>query len=44
MKAVIALAVKDIKLLLRDPFGLFWLLAFPLLMALFFGAIFSSRA
>ena len=42
MRAIIALALKDIKLLMRDRFGLFWLLAFPLMMALFFGSIFSS--
>ncbi len=42
MRAVIALAVKDLKLLARDKFGLFWVAVFPLLMALFFGSIFSS--
>ena len=42
MGAVINLALKDLRLLLRDRFGLFWVLAFPLLMALFFGAIFRS--
>ena len=42
MKSVIVLALKDLKLLSRDKFGLFWLLVFPLLMALFFGSIFSS--
>ena len=42
MKAIVALALKDIKLIMRDPFGLFWLLAFPLIMALFFGSIFST--
>lgn len=42
MKPVIVLALKDIKLLYRDKMGLFWLLAFPLFMALFFGSIFSS--
>ena len=42
MKALITLAIKDIRLLTRDPGGLFWVLGFPLLMALFFGAIFSG--
>jgi len=42
MNALWALARKDLVLLLRDRFGLFWVVAFPLLMALFFGSIFGS--
>jgi ABC-2 type transport system permease protein len=42
MRSIIALAGKDLKLLYRDRFGLFWVAMFPLLMALFFGSIFSS--
>lgn len=42
MNAIVTLAVKDLRLLTRDWFGLFWIFAFPLLYALFFGAIFSS--
>jgi ABC-2 type transport system permease protein len=42
MKAVIALALKDLTLLRRDAFGMFWIAAFPLLFALFFGAVISS--
>jgi len=42
MRTLLALASKDLLLLWRDRFGLFWVLAFPLLMALFFGAIFSG--
>ena len=42
MGAIWALAVKDLVILRRDRFGLFWVAAFPLLMALFFGSIFSS--
>ncbi len=42
MNAVITIAKKDLLLLWRDRFGLFWVLAFPLLMALFFGAIFGG--
>lgn len=41
MARILTIALKDLKLLWRDRFGLFWVLAFPLLMALFFGAIFS---
>ncbi len=42
MNAVIALAIKDLKLLGRDKFALFWIFAFPLMFALFFGAIFKD--
>ncbi len=42
MSAILRLALKDLRLLIRDRFGLFWVLAFPLMMALFFGAIFGS--
>ena len=42
MKAILTLAFKDIKLLLRDKAGLFWVIGFPLIMALFFGAIFGG--
>ena len=42
MSAILRLAIKDLRLLIRDKFGLFWVLAFPLMMALFFGAIFGS--
>lgn len=42
MKPVLALAVKDLRLLVRDRFALFWILAFPLMFALFFGAIFGD--
>lgn len=37
-----ALAGKDLRLLWRDKFGLFWVAVFPLLMALFFGSIFGT--
>ncbi|MCP4685127.1 MAG: ABC transporter permease [bacterium] len=43
MSAVLTLALKDLRLLWRDRFGLFWVIAFPLLMALFFGSIFSGQ-
>lgn len=42
MKAILSMAAKDLRLLLRDFAGLFWLLAFPLIMALFFGSIFGG--
>ena len=42
MKTLFTLAMKDVRLLWRDKFGLFWVVGFPLLMAIFFGAIFSG--
>ena len=42
MNPILALARKDLKLLVRDKFALFWILAFPLMYALFFGAIFGD--
>lgn len=42
MRAIVNLAMKDLRLLVRDRMGLFWVIVFPLLMALFFGSIFSS--
>jgi len=42
MSAILRLALKDLRLLIRDKYGLFWVLAFPLMMALFFGSIFGS--
>jgi ABC-2 type transport system permease protein len=43
MGSIFALAAKDLKLLYRDRFGLFWVALFPLLMALFFGSIFGGN-
>ncbi len=42
MKAILHLALKDLKLLTRDKFGMFWVLVFPLVYGLFFGAIFGG--
>jgi len=42
MRSILALTFKDLRLLWRDRFGLFWVVAFPLIMALFFGSIFSG--
>lgn len=41
MRAIVTLALKDLRLLVRDKAGLFWVAAFPLIMALFFGSIFG---
>lgn len=43
MNQVIAIALKDIKQLVRDKAGLFWVIGFPIVMALFFGSIFGSE-
>ncbi len=42
MKSILILALKDLKLQSRDWFGLFWILVFPLMLALFIGAMFSG--
>jgi ABC-2 type transport system permease protein len=42
MRAALTIALKDLRQLWRDRFGMFWVLMFPLLMALFFGAMFSG--
>ncbi len=42
MNAIIQLALKDLLLLSRDKAAMFWVLLFPLIMALFFGSIFSG--
>lgn len=44
MRLLFALAIKDLRLLWRDKFGMFWVLVFPLLMALFFGSIFGGSS
>src|SRR6478672_10186941 len=36
------LAFKDIKLLLRDKSAMFWVLVFPLMIAVLFGSIFGG--
>ncbi len=40
--AIVALAKKDLLLLVRDKAGLFFALGFPLVMAVFFGTIFGG--
>jgi ABC-2 type transport system permease protein len=42
MNAVVTLALKDLKILLRSKESLFWLFAFPLMFALFFGFLFGG--
>ncbi|MCK5126427.1 MAG: ABC transporter permease [candidate division Zixibacteria bacterium] len=42
MGKIITLALKDLKVLSRDKGSVFWVLFFPLLVALFFGSIFSG--
>lgn len=39
MNAIWAIALKDLRLLLRDKGDLFWVLGFPILIAFFFGSI-----
>jgi len=42
MERIFTLAGKDLRLLWREKSALFWVIAFPLLIALFFGSIFSG--
>ena len=42
MKILLAIALKDLRVLSRHRPALFWVLGFPLVMAFFFGAIFSG--
>jgi len=42
VRNILAMAKKDLLLLWRDKFGVFWILLFPLMFALFFGSIFGG--
>lgn len=42
MHSIVTLALKDLRVLSRDWFGLFWIVVFPLVYALFFGSVFSG--
>lgn len=42
MKKALSIALKDLKVLRTDKGGLFWILGFPVVFALLFGAIFSD--
>lgn len=43
MQQTIALALKDLKLLLRDKLGAFFIIGFPILMGLFFGLVMGGQ-
>jgi ABC-2 type transport system permease protein len=42
MRGILAITVKDLRLILRDKEALFWILMFPLMMAVLFGSIFTG--
>lgn len=42
MMTMLAVAAKDLRLLSRDRMGLFWVLGFPLLIAILFGSMFRG--
>src|SRR5579862_5397845 len=42
MNRSFALALKDLRLLVRDRSALFWVLGFPLMMAIIFGSVFGG--
>jgi ABC-2 type transport system permease protein len=42
MDAILAMALKDLRLLVRDKLGFFFSFIFPLLIAIFFGGVMSS--
>jgi len=42
MRSIIVIALNDIRLLYRDKMAFFWVIGFPLMVALFFGTIFSG--
>jgi ABC-2 type transport system permease protein len=44
MRAAFILALKDLRLLSRDPVALFWVLGFPVLFATFFGSVMEAGA
>lgn len=44
MGPILALALKDLRLLARDRMGFFFTIVFPLLVAIFFGKVFSGSA
>ncbi|MBN1478617.1 ABC transporter permease [Candidatus Sumerlaeota bacterium] len=39
MRGILTLALKDLLLIWRDKFGLFWILGFPVIYAVFFGSV-----
>ena len=42
MRKALSIAAKDLRILLSDKGSLFWILGFPVVYALLFGAVFSS--
>ena len=44
MSQVFSIAIKDLKVLLRDPTGVFFIVGFPILMGLFFGSMMSNMS
>jgi ABC-2 type transport system permease protein len=44
MRTLLTLALKDLRVLVRDRMALFWALGFPVLFALFFGSIMKAGA
>ena len=42
MNKIVAMAAKDIQILFRDKLGFFFTVFFPLMMAIFFGAMFAN--
>ncbi|MDZ4821062.1 MAG: ABC transporter permease [Planctomycetota bacterium] len=42
MRSIFIIAIKDLRLLWRDKLGLFWVIFFPLMMAVFFGSLFGG--
>lgn len=42
MNKVLSLAIKDLRVLISDRGNIFWVFGFPVIFALFFGAIYSS--
>ncbi len=42
MKKLLFLAIKDLQVLLSDKGNIFWVFGFPVMFALFFGAIYSG--
>ncbi len=42
MSVLLTLAIKDLRVLFREKTSIFWVLGFPLMIALFFGTIFSG--
>jgi ABC-2 type transport system permease protein len=42
MNKILSLAIKDLRILISDRGNVFWVFGFPIIFALFFGAIYSS--